>query len=62
EKSNQTKGSTLEVVGHYHPRREKLSEQIALDMPRVEHWISKGALPSETVANIIRKTSSGTEK
>lgn len=53
EKARPVKGKYLEIVGHYLPARdpavfEKQDERIA-------HWISKGAIPSETVARLLKK-------
>ncbi len=62
EKSNQTRGRALEVVGHFHPRdNKKPAEQVVFDMPRLEHWLSVGALPSETVAGLIRRVKNAGE-
>ncbi len=42
-------GDSLEILGHYNPR----SKELVLKKERVEHWISKGAQPTETVHNIL---------
>jgi small subunit ribosomal protein S16 len=46
-------GSFVEIVGHYNP----VSNPPAIDlkMDRVQHWIQRGAQPSETVQSLIRK-------
>ena len=46
-------GSYLEDVGIYDPTRRP--ELIRLDAERIEYWLSRGARPSETVAEVIRK-------
>jgi small subunit ribosomal protein S16 len=46
-------GSFLEQVGTYDPRPEK--EQVTLKMERIRHWISKGARPTQTVSELIRR-------
>ena len=62
EKSRQTQGRALEVVGHFSPRADKkAAEQVVFDMPRLEHWLSVGAVPSETVAGLIRRVKTGAE-
>ena len=43
-------GRFIERVGTYDPRRTELR----LDLPRVKHWISKGAQPSHTVALLLK--------
>ena len=47
-------GKFLEILGWYDPKRE--GENFKLDMDRVEHWQSKGAQLSDTVASMVRKT------
>lgn len=46
-------GKFIEEIGTYHPLKTGTNFNIQLD--RAEHWISKGAQPSETVASFIRK-------
>lgn len=46
-------GRFIEEVGTYQPL--KTGENFSLNMERVEHWISKGALPSDTVSDFVRK-------
>lgn len=49
-------GRFIEVLGYYDPRHEE--EKVNLE--RVEHWLSCGAQPSETVAAIIDRAKKGT--
>ena len=44
-------GRPVEVIGTYNPRLEK--DKIKVDEARLKHWHSKGALPSETVKNLL---------
>ena len=46
-------GRTLEEVGQYHPIEAE--NQISLDAERIKEWISKGALPSQTVKKLLNK-------
>jgi small subunit ribosomal protein S16 len=46
-------GAYLEDVGIYDPTRRP--ELIQLKADRIAYWISKGARPSETVAEVLRK-------
>lgn len=46
-------GKNLEVVGWYDPKKKGIN--FGLKMERVEHWISKGALVSDTVKSLIKK-------
>lgn len=46
-------GRFLEAVGSFDPRIK--GEQVKLDEARVEHWMSMGAKPSETVGQLISR-------
>jgi small subunit ribosomal protein S16 len=46
-------GRFIEMVGTYDPRPDK--ELVTLKMDRIQHWISKGARPSQTVSELIRR-------
>ena len=46
-------GRYLEDVGRYDPTRKP--ELIELKSDRVEHWLKVGALPSQTVAMLIKR-------
>ena len=43
--------SFVEIVGHYNPRLEK--DKLTLNEPRLKYWHAQGALPSETVKNLL---------
>ena len=44
-------GRPVESLGYYNPRLEK--DKLTINEPRVKHWHSKGAIPSETVKNLL---------
>ena len=46
-------GSFLEVLGMYNPRPKPAVVEI--DKARVEHWISKGARPSDSVRTLLAR-------
>jgi small subunit ribosomal protein S16 len=46
-------GKNLEVVGWYDPKKQGIN--FGLKMDRIDHWISKGALVSDTVKSLIKK-------
>ncbi len=46
-------GRFVEVLGHYHPRAA--STQVEIDAERTQHWIKKGARPTETVRSLLAK-------
>lgn len=46
-------GKNLEVLGWYDPKKK--GANFGLKMERVDHWISKGALVSDTVKSLLKK-------
>jgi small subunit ribosomal protein S16 len=46
-------GAFLELVGTYDPKTTP--ENVTLKTDRIDYWLSKGAKPSQTVAEIIRR-------
>jgi len=46
-------GAFIEVVGTFDPRAK--SNSVVLKTDRIQHWIGKGAQPSETVGHLIKK-------
>ncbi len=45
-------GRFIEQLGVYDPLREP--PEIRLDADRLQHWLSMGAVPSQTVGELIR--------
>jgi small subunit ribosomal protein S16 len=52
---NARDGRTLETLGHYDPASPVAALRLKLDPERIRHWLDQGALPSETVASILRQ-------
>jgi small subunit ribosomal protein S16 len=48
-------GKFIEELGTYHPLKK--GNNYTLDLDRARYWVSKGALPSETVASFIKRAS-----
>lgn len=46
-------GKCIEEIGTYQP--QKKGDNFTVKQDRMEYWLSKGALPSDTVASFIRK-------
>ena len=46
-------GRFVEILGHYDPRKNPAVFKI--DAERAQHWISKGAQPSETVSSLLSR-------
>lgn len=49
-------GRIIEAIGYYLPLMPREGEQLKLDADRVKYWLSVGAIPSETVASMIKRT------
>ena len=47
-------GTTLEQVGFFNPVARGGSEELRLDLPRIDHWLKHGAQPSERVAQLVK--------
>lgn len=47
-------GRILEKLGHYDPLEKDESKQLVLDKERVQYWLGVGAIPSETVSDILK--------
>ena len=47
-------GAPIEYLGSYDPYKEKEEDKVIVKKDRVEHWLSVGARPSETVARLLR--------
>lgn len=50
-----TTGRALEQVGFFNPVAKEGEERLRVDRERVEHWISKGAKPSDRVAKLLKE-------
>ena len=48
-------GEPIEYLGSYDPHQEKDEDKVSIKKDRVEHWLSKGARPSEAVTHLLRK-------
>ena len=46
-------GRFLEMLGTYQP--QKNPKQFTINTERVAYWIGQGAVPSETVANLLKQ-------
>ena len=46
-------GKFLELVGSYDPKKPDHNSTLKLD--RIEHWLARGAQPSDTVRSLIKK-------
>lgn len=55
------KGRFVEILGHYLPARNP--KQLTVNKEKIAYWIGKGAIPTDTVAALLKKEGvSGMEK
>ncbi|HOW70869.1 MAG TPA: 30S ribosomal protein S16 [Phycisphaerae bacterium] len=50
-------GRVIEELGFYNPAHRREEWRCNLKMDRIQYWLSVGAQPSETVRNLLTKTS-----
>ncbi len=48
-------GRILEKLGHYDPILKDVDKQVVIDLERVKFWLDKGAVPSDSVSEILLK-------
>ena len=53
DKRSPRDGKFIEIIGTYDPKKKDHNSTLKLD--RIEHWVSKGARPSDTVRSLIKK-------
>ena len=53
ENEKTPRGSFVEEIGYYHPIAP--DKDVKIDKERAEHWLSKGARPSDTVKALFKK-------
>jgi small subunit ribosomal protein S16 len=53
DKRSPRDGRFIEEIGVYNPSNEGVN--FKLDVERAQHWISKGATPSDTVRSLLKK-------
>ncbi len=53
EKARPVKGKFIEILGHYLPAQK--TPILNVNTERASHWISMGAIPSDTVARLFGK-------
>lgn len=61
QKERAVKGKFLEIIGHYLPQRDPAVFEVQKE--RVTDWVKRGAIPSDTVARLLKKNGvTGMEK
>lgn len=51
DKRTKRDGAPIEEIGTYNPKTKALN----IDKSKVESWIKKGAIPTETIACLLKK-------
>ncbi|MEA2710648.1 MAG: small subunit ribosomal protein [Phycisphaerales bacterium] len=49
-------GRVIEELGHYDPRNKDKEKQFVAKLDRCQYWLSVGAVPSETVSSLLKKS------
>jgi small subunit ribosomal protein S16 len=49
-------GRIIEALGYYLPLMPRAQEQLKLNTDRIQYWLSVGARPSQTVAEMIERS------
>ncbi|HIN81104.1 MAG TPA: 30S ribosomal protein S16 [Planctomycetes bacterium] len=55
EKQNARGGKSLETLGYYDPMVADDVKKLKLNVERIQHWLDKGARPSDTVNSFLRR-------
>jgi len=54
DKQRSRDGRFIEQLGYFNPIAAGKEVRLLLDLERVQHWISKGAQPSDRVKHLIK--------
>src|SRR3984957_20020151 len=49
-------GRVIEELGYYDPRSKDAAKQFVAKLDRCKHWLDHGAIPSETVSSLLKKS------
>ncbi|HWP41073.1 MAG TPA: 30S ribosomal protein S16 [Tepidisphaeraceae bacterium] len=49
-------GRVIEELGYYDPQNKDPSRQFVAKLDRCKYWLDKGAIPSETVSSLLKKS------
>src|SRR5580700_258961 len=49
-------GRVIEELGFYDPRSKDAAQQFVAKLDRCRHWLDVGAIPSETVSSLLKKS------
>ncbi len=49
-------GRVIEQLGSYDPMNKEAGKQFQADLERCKHWLDHGAIPSETVSTLLKRS------
>jgi small subunit ribosomal protein S16 len=49
-------GRVIEQLGYYNPREKEQAKQFVAKLDRCRAWLDKGAIPSETVSSLLKRS------
>lgn len=55
DRRNARDGRYLERVGFFNPIAAGAEVRLQIDLGRVDHWVARGAQPSERVADLLKE-------
>ncbi|WP_119395033.1 30S ribosomal protein S16 [Salinibius halmophilus] len=55
DKRNARDGRFIERVGFFNPVARGQEESVRIDLERVDYWVSKGAQPTDRVAQLVKE-------
>lgn len=53
DKDSPRDGRFVAAIGTYNPRAEKAEDKVQVDAEQAKAWISKGAMPTDTVRALL---------
>ncbi|MCC6163387.1 MAG: 30S ribosomal protein S16 [Acidobacteria bacterium] len=53
DSANAREGAFVEILGYYNPRQTP--ETLVVDRDRLQHWLSVGARPSDSVRTLVKR-------
>ena len=53
--SRRSGGGSLEQVGFFNPVAKGASEEVRLDLERIDHWVGTGAQMSDSVSQLVKR-------
>ncbi len=55
DKDSPREGRFITTIGSYRPKEQDAAKQMTVDLEQAREWIAKGAVPSDTVAGLLKR-------